>query len=445
MTKRNMLYVTKPFKPLGATAADSAFTHFVLGSCHVEQNPAMQRFRILDGPASIGTVFGSFDFSQWIGALQDGTFPPSLRQASAAGFENAGKPLSDNVTVAPTGSSGFDWILTDNANANVFPMQVDVQGTFVSFNGHPLLTITGPSHTQYVPDLDNGVVPAGMLAAAGLTGPTSNYTITQEPPQTMGPMKGLPQWLLTDTTNGFIWLVGIGIQSTPEAFAVHASRAFLTENMAQFLASLDPVTSAGKPVYMSLGGARNWNTWVIMGNSMPETLITIAEILQTFSLSGVDYDFEQSPGATSLATMTEFTQQLLEKMPGVTVSVCPFIGGPVGELYNVWTNVGLGPAGIAWGNCQNYNPGNNPPSSFTGAFVQPLMATFHLSQADAASFLNAGFENKNVSVDAFAGLIRQVVQDSPTLGGAFTYNRENITVPLSTWANAVADALGATG
>jgi hypothetical protein len=450
MTKRNVLYVGNPSLPLGPTVAESAFSQFVLASCHVEQNPIMQRFRILDGPMSIETVFGSDDFSQWLAPLNEGVFPPSLRTASATAFQKLGEPLSDNVTVA-VGASGSSWTLTDDANDAVFPMQVDLDGTFVSFSGQPLATVTGPSSGVYVADLDAGVVPSDMLATAGLTGPTSNYSVTPEQPQKIGP--GRQQWLLTNLTNGFVYVLAVGTQADANAFVVRGVNAFFTQNMAEFTSSLQTVTGAGKPIYLSLGGWSDAITWQIMGESTLQTLIVVAEILGAFGLSGVDYDWETPSGGNDIEAMTRFAQQLQHDLPGVTVTICPY-SGTIGTLQSVWSNVGRGPTGIAWANCQNYNPSNNSPSLFKPTFVDPIAQQFGLSTNEAASYVNVGFGANGLTAGAFADLVRQVVQGVtgptgfpglPTIGGAFTFDYNSMTGPVQVWAEDVAEALGATG
>jgi hypothetical protein len=160
MSARNILYVTQPTTPLN-DVADSGFTHVILGSCHIEQNPAKAVFRILNTPiSSISPLFRSADYSDWTTPLDNGTFPQSLETASALAFlENGGGPLSDDFTVTVI-TSGSSWTLTDNVSGNSFAMQIDLSGTFISFNGFSPYSTT--DYSAYESSLNNGTFPAGL-------------------------------------------------------------------------------------------------------------------------------------------------------------------------------------------------------------------------------------------------------------------------------------------
>lgn len=450
MTARNILYVTEPTAPVAAVAG-SGFTHLVLSQCHIEQNPALQVFRIINGPvSSIRTLFRASDFSQWTAALDAGTFPQSLRNASSQAFSDAGEPLSANVTVT-VNTAGAAWTLTDNASGNSFPMQVDPNGTFISFHGAPLTTITNTSTVaSYKASLDNGQLPAALQQAAGLQGPNANYTVTQEPAQ----ITGLPQWLITDTTSGFTWFVGIGSQGSPDVMVVRNYQDFFSPNLGAFVASLGSVVAAGIPVFVSLGGWTDDTTWAIMGSDTQQSLVVVAELLDTLGGSGVDYDWEGGP-PSNVGAMTAFTLGLHAGMPAAMCTICPYVD-TISTLLQVWQDVGF--SGIAWANCMNYSPDNNLPSGVNSTFVMPLANAFPTilgSGPAAAPYVTAGFTATGLDSQQFASLVAEVVDGGPgwppypNLGGAFTYafdfNVPNVSGALQTWASAVDIALSGGG
>ena len=387
MTARNILFATEPTVPL-YSVADSGFTHLILGSVHIEQNPAMKVFRILNGPVSdISPLFRASDFSAWLDPLDAGTFPEGLRQASEQAFFFAEQPpLSDDLTVT-VNAPGTSWTLTDNVSGNVYPMQMDPNGTFLSFNGAPLTTISNDPNAiaSYEKSLNTKTFPAALQQAAGLPGDNSDYTVTKVAPQ----ITGQPQWLITNTTNDFVWFVAMGSQEDPNAMVVRNYQDFWSPNLTTFMASLDPVTSAGIPIIVSLGGATDFQTWSVMGQYTQQSLVVIAELLDFLGpQSGVDFDYEQDGAASDITAMTQFTQGLQAALPGTQVTICPY-GMTIDTLLQVWTNVGLD--AIAWANCMNYAPTNEPASN-ASTFVKAIANNFGMqSAADAAPYVVIGF------------------------------------------------------
>lgn len=448
MTARNILYVGDPTVALQPVAT-SGYTHLVLSQCHIEQNPALQAFRIINGPvSSISPLFRASEFSQWIDPLNDGTFPPSLRAASQSAFAQAGQPLSDDVTVT-VNQAGLDWTLTDNVAATSFPMQVDARGTFISFNGAPLAVITDAStYGPYETSLNNGELPAALQQAAGLQGPASDYTVTQQPAQA----SGRPQWLITNTTSGFTWYVGMGSHTQPDVMVVHDYQAFGSANLDTFMASLHPVIAAGIPILVSLGGWADPTTWAIMGADTQQALVVVAELMAGLGQSGVDYDWEGGP-ASDMDAIARFTQGLQAALPDVTVTLCPY-ASTISQLVGVWAQVGLD--AIAWANCMNYSPDNDPTSDVTSTFLKPIADAFPgvlSSASDAAPYVVIGFTATPFAndPDGFARLFYDVVHGPPAypgLGGGFTFALDldvpDLGTTLQTWASAVAGALAGT-
>jgi len=448
MTARNIVYVASSTVPV-SPIANSAFTHAIVSTCHLNQNPALQTFRILTGPTGITTLFSADDFSQWISALNGGTFPETLRTASAEAFSNLGEPLSNDVTVT-VNTAGESWTLTDNTNAVSYPMQVDPNGTYVSFNGGPL-TKPITDYSSYEKSLNAGTFPSSLQTLANLPGDNSDYTVTQVPAQT----NGLAQWLITNTTNGYIYFVKLfPAQGTaPITMKVTDIQYVYSENVSGFMSTLSELQDADVTMLASFGGYGVDGDWQIMGQDLQQALIVVAQFFDTYGISGIDYDWEMpseppQQQTADIDAMTQFTQSIQTGRPGTICTICPY-GATVSQLLEVWTNAGFD--AIAFANCQNYSPDNNPPSDVTGTFLTPISQAFpsQLSAAaDAAPYINVGFTATGLDATQFAKLVSQVVDGNPpkvpaipNLGGAFTYNLENMSGSVTTWATDVADAL----
>lgn len=434
MTARNMLYVTEP-STLMNQFTGLAFTQLAINACHIEQNPALQKFRILNGPGSISTLFSSVDFSQWIGALDGGIFPPDLRAATMVAFAETGKTLSYEVVVQVI-TPGSSWMLVDVLTDNLFAMQVDLNGTFISFSGAPLAEISdSATYKAYEVRLNDGLFPQALQQAANLPGPNFRYAVTQVPNQ----VTGLPQWLITDTTNGFIYFVAIGSQSTPDVMVVRNYQYVLSPNVAAFMLSL---AGAGVPTLLSLGGWADATTWSIMGQNTQQAAIVVAEALDQFGLAGVDFDWEQveesnAQQAADVKGMTAFVQLFRAQLPDTIFTICPY-GDTISTLLSVWQNVGLD--AIAWANCQYYG---NTSDGFSTTFLEPIATTFNLASASAAApYATAGFTATDYTATSFANAVSAFVNAIPTIGGVFTYALGAVvTSAVQTWASDVATAL----
>ena len=440
MTQRNIVYIAGTSVPV-STIVGTAFTHAVLSACHLNQNPAMTRFRILAN--SSDTLFRAGDFSSWVPSLDQGHFPASLRTHSRESFIRFGKPLSDNVTVT-TVTAGQSWSLLDNANGYRYAMQVDPKGTYVSFNGGSI-SDAFDDYSGFEKSLDAGTFPPALRSSAKLP-PNSDYKVTQVPNQT----NGKKQWRITNTSNGYLYFVWILTDENTGNLCMKVMdlQYVFSANLFLFMTSLLELPEKGIPILASFGGGGVAEDWRVLREDLDQSRIVILEFLDAFGISGIDYDWEM-PGSpytdADIAAMTALTNAMRVMREGLIFTICPYNQGPkiqtVTQLLRVWKNVGFN--SIAWANCQNYSD-SEAQKRVTENYLTPISNEFAgiLPAASAAApYISIGFTAENMTAQKFAEQIQYVAQEYSTLGGAFTYHLEDITGSPKDWASAVADAL----
>ena len=407
--------------------AGSDFTHVIVASFHINNQAAGCYFRITSGWT---TIFRTLDYPPYLAALNAGSFPEGLAVASAPYFAAQGITLSSDLSVA-TGSAANTWTLTDNGNGGVtYGMQVDT--TWLSFNGSPIYS--AEAYEQYLPALNAGTFPASLRQASaagfGQAGMYLSATVN------VTPGSDGTSWVLTDLANDYTYLIWI---KPGAGLTISNSFDVFSAKLAQFWQAVAALDAAGKILLVSIGGGSNEADWVNMGTNVLQAMVQFADLLATYSLDGIDLDWE---GGGSLGTLETFITSYQIAFPATTFTMSPY-QSTIGALAKVWAEVNsvAGGNAISWINAQMYEGSSNHDAPYFAKFLDPVEKRLGLSSAAAAELIVPGWNAGSWDLTRITEQLAGVVKANPTVGGGFTFTLADIAAEVDAWATAISAAL----